>query len=116
VKVLVSQIENHESLSWDEEHMNPHEVVKHPACGRVLDALAFLVGKRCPVRLERAADAVLSGGIDQQTDGHHHQQGHDAFGFFEIEGRSQKLRGFEETKATCGRSLSFVAVEYGLGR
>ena len=109
MKVLVSQIEHHESLSWDEEHMNPHEVVKHPACGRVLDALAFLVGKRCPVLLERAADAVLSGGIDQQTDGHHHQQGHDALGFFERERRGQKLRVLEETKAAFGMGLPFVA-------
>ena len=29
----------------DEEYMNPHEVVEHPACRWVLDALAFLVWK-----------------------------------------------------------------------
>jgi len=59
VLVLVGQIENHEALSWDVEHMNPHEVMEHPACGRVLDALAFLVRKGRPVVLERIADAVL---------------------------------------------------------
>jgi hypothetical protein len=42
VLVLVGQIENHESLSRDVEHMNPHEVMEYPACGRVLGALAFL--------------------------------------------------------------------------
>ena len=57
--VLVGQIQNHESLSRDVKHMNPHKVVKHPACGRGLDMLAFLVWKRRPVLLERAADVVL---------------------------------------------------------
>jgi hypothetical protein len=59
VEVLVSQIENHEALSRNEEYMNPHEGVEPPACRLVLDALASLVWERRPVLLERAADAVL---------------------------------------------------------
>ena len=53
--VLVGQIENHESLAWDVEHMNPHEVVEHPACRGVLDTLAFLVRKMaaCSLRAVR---------------------------------------------------------------
>ena len=51
VLVLVGQIEHQGSLSRDGELMNPHEVMEHPACGRVLDALAFLVRKGCPVVL-----------------------------------------------------------------
>ena len=51
--MLVGQIEHEEPLSRDVEHMNPHEVVEHPACRRVLDALAFLVWKRRPVLLQR---------------------------------------------------------------
>ena len=57
--VLVGQIQHHEFLSRDVKHMNPNEVVKHPACGRGLDRLAFLVWKRRPVLLERAADTIL---------------------------------------------------------
>jgi hypothetical protein len=110
--VLVGQSENHEALSRDVEHMHPHEVMEHPACGRVLDALAFLVWKRRPVLLEGAANAILSGGIDEQTDGHHHQQGHDAFGFFERERRGHKLGGFEEAKAACGIRLPFVSGQH----
>jgi hypothetical protein len=87
VQVLVGQIEHAEPLPRDVEHMNPHKVVEDPSGGGVLDALAFLVWKRRRVLLERAADAVLSGRIDEQTHRHHHQQGHDAFGFFEIERR-----------------------------
>src|SRR5262249_35697598 len=56
VLVLVSQIENHESLSGDVEHMNPHEVMEYPACGRVLDALTFLVWKGGSMLLEGRAD------------------------------------------------------------
>src|SRR6516162_10319080 len=52
------------------------------------------------------------GGIDEQTDGHHHQQGHDALGFFEIERRGQKLRGLEEAKAAFGIYLAFVAGQH----
>src|SRR5262249_53488284 len=43
VPVLISQIQDHESLAWNVEHMNPHEVVEDPACGRVLNASAFWV-------------------------------------------------------------------------
>jgi hypothetical protein len=59
VLVLVGQIENHESLSRDVEHMNPHEVMEYPACGRVLGALALLVWEGRPVVLEGIADAIL---------------------------------------------------------
>ena len=114
--VLVGQIQNHESLSRDVEHMNPHEVVEHPACRRVLDALAFLVRKGGLMLLEGRADAVLQGRIDEQTDGHHHQQGHDAFRFFEIERGGQKLRVFQEAKPAFRPGLPFVAVEHRLGR
>ena len=45
VLVLVGQMQHDESLSRNGEHMNPHEVVEHPACRRVLDALAFWSGR-----------------------------------------------------------------------
>jgi hypothetical protein len=61
VLVLVGQIQNHESLSRDGEHMNPHEVVEHPACRRVLGALAFLVRKCGLMLLQDRADAVFLG-------------------------------------------------------
>ena len=57
--VFIGQIEHAEPLPWNVEHMNPHKVVEDPPRGGVLDALAFLVWKRRPVLLERAADAVL---------------------------------------------------------
>jgi len=108
VLVLVGQIQNHESLSWDVEHMNPHEVVEHPACGRVLDALTFLVRKGGFLLLEGGANAILQSGIHQQADGHHHQQCHEAFRLFEIEGGGQKLRVFQEAKPAFRLGLPFV--------
>ena len=81
--MFVGQIEHEEPLPRDGEPMHPHKVVQDPPRGGVLDALAFLVWKRRPVLLERAADAGLSGRIDEQTNSHHHQQGHDTFGFFQ---------------------------------
>ena len=58
--------------------MNPHKVMEHPACGRVLDTFAFLVWKCGLVLFKGGANPVLQGGIDQQANGHHHQQRHDA--------------------------------------
>jgi hypothetical protein len=57
--VLVSQIQNHESLAWNMEYMNPHEVVEHPACRRGLYALAFLVRKGGRMLLESGANAIF---------------------------------------------------------
>jgi hypothetical protein len=59
VLVFVGQIEHEEPLLRHVEHMNPHKVVEDPPRGGVLDALAFVVWKRHPVLLERAADTVL---------------------------------------------------------
>ena len=67
--VLVGQIEHKEPLPRDVEHVNPHKVMEDPPRGGVLDALAFLVWKHSPVLLERIADAVLKGRIDEQTNG-----------------------------------------------
>ena len=65
--------------------------------------------------LQDHADAVFEGCIDEQTHCHHHQQGHDAFGFFEIERGGQKLRVFEEAQPAFRLGLPFVAVEHRLG-
>src|SRR5262245_26328746 len=114
VLVLVGQIQNHESLSWAIEYMNRREIVKHPAVGRGLDALAFLVREGGRLLLEGGANPILQGGVHQQADGHDHEQGHDAFRLFEREGGGQKLRVFEEAKPAFCPRLPFVAVEHGL--
>ena len=116
MQVLVGQIEHEEPLPRDVEHMNPHKVVEDPPCGGGLGGFAFLVRKGGLVLLECVADAILEGRIDEQTDGHHHQEGHDTCGFFEIQRRGQKLRVFEEAKPTFCPGLTFVAVEHRLGR
>ena len=67
-------------------------------CSRVLHTVAFLVWDGRSVLLEGCADAVFEGCIDEPTDGHHHEQGHDALGLFAREGGGQKLRVFAEAK------------------
>ena len=115
VLVLVGQIKNHESLSWDVEHMNPHEVVKDPPCSRVRNPSPFLIREGRSMLLKGRADAVFEGRIDEQTDRHDHEQGHDALGFFEREGGSQKLRVFQAAQPTFRLGLPFVSVEHRLG-
>ena len=115
VLVLVSQMQPHESLSRDGEHRNPHAVVEHPACRRVLDALAFLVRKGGRRLLQDRADAVCEGRIDESTPRHHPQQGHEALGFFERARGGQKLWGFEEAQPAFRPGVPFVSIEHGWG-
>src|SRR5262249_17785839 len=85
VRGRVGQIEHHEALSRHVAPMNPHEVMEHPTCGRVLEALAFLVrqgGRRLPAG---GANPILQGSIPQQADRHHPHQGHEARGLFAVE-------------------------------
>ena len=90
--VLVGQMQNHEPLSWDVEHRNPHEVVKDPPYCRMWTTVPFWVWEGRSVLLQDRADAVFEGRIDEQTHRHDHQQGHDALGF---------LRESEEAQ-NCG--------------
>ena len=113
--VLVGHLQPHEPLARDVEHMNPHEVVEHPACRRVLDALAFVGRKGGLMLLQDRADAVFEGRIDEQTHRHHHPQGQDALGVFELERGGQKLRGCEEAKPAFHLGLPFVSIEHRLG-
>jgi len=50
----------------------------------------------------------LGEGIDQQGQGHHHQQALDAAGLFDKQRGGEKQRIFEETEAPFGGTLSFV--------
>jgi hypothetical protein len=50
-----------------------------------LNPFTLLVGKRCLMIVERLADTVFQGRVDQQSHRHHHQQRHDPLGLFEIE-------------------------------
>jgi hypothetical protein len=80
------KIEDDRPLAWLTKQVNPNETMKDPTRRRMVNLLALLVGKRRLVVFERFADAVFQGGIDSQTHRHHHQQRHNALGFFQIEG------------------------------
>ena len=114
--MVVIEIQDERPLSRAAQEVNTDEVLEHPLGGGVLDRLPLLSGEGRLMVFERLADAVFSGRIDEQTDRHHHQQGHDAFGLLEIERGGQKLWGFHEAKPTFCLGLPFVGVEPLLGR
>jgi len=89
--------------------MNPHQIVEHPACGRGLEALAFL-GRQCGLMLlEGGAHALCEGCIHEQADGHHPQQRHEAFRLFERERGGQKRWGLQEAQPTFRVGLACIA-------
>jgi hypothetical protein len=114
--MLLSEMHHQEvPLPRNAEDMNPAKVLEYPACCRILHRLSLLVGKRRVMVLERLTNPVLSGSIHQQAHGHHHQEGHDPFGCFEIERGGHNLRVFQETHPTFCVSLPLVSVEHLLG-
>ena len=88
---------------------------EHPACGRGLNAFAFLVWEGRSVLLQGRAYAVFKGCIDAQTHRHHHQEGPNALGRFAREGGGQKWWGYEDAKPAFRLGWPFVAIEHGLG-
>ena len=115
VLVLFGQVEHEGPCAGEASHMHPDKGVEHPPGSGRLDTLAFLVRNCRPVVLERVAEAVFQGRIDQQTPRHHHQEGHEALGLCERQGGGQKVRGFEQPTAACGILLAFRACEQLLG-
>ena len=79
--VLFGQIEHEEPLSWDVEHMNAHKVVEDQPCGRVLDAVAFLVWKSRRVLVERAKHAKRRLIVRREYGGHRWVGSQNAPGF-----------------------------------
>ena len=108
--MLFGQIQYQRSLPGDEEHVNPHKIVKDPPRCRILYGGALLVRKGGSVVLEGIANAILQRRIDEQADRHHHQERHDPRGLFEIQRRGQKAWIFEEAKATFRMHLAFIAL------
>jgi hypothetical protein len=116
VPVLVGQMQHHASLAWDVEHRNAHEGVEHPACRRVLHALAFLVWEGRSGLLEGRADTVCEGRLNEETDDHDHPQGQDPLGLFESEGGGPNLWGWQEANPTFRSGWPGVSGEPGWGR
>jgi hypothetical protein len=71
-------------LPREEPQMTPHNRVQDPACGGVLHQLSRVMGQGRLSGLACLTDAGLEGRIDESPDRHHHHQGHDPCGLFEI--------------------------------
>ena len=114
--MLVIEIQHEGSLPTNTSQMDADKVLEDPAGRGVLDGWPVLVGEGRLVVLERLSDALLQGGIHQQTDGHDHQQRHDPLGFLEREGGGQKAWIVQEPKAAFHTLLAFIPRQQGLGR
>jgi hypothetical protein len=108
--MLLGEIQYQRPLPGDEEHVNPHKIVKDPPRCRILYRGALLVRKGCSVVLQGVANAVLQRRIHEQAHRHHHQERHDPLGLFEIQRRGQKAWILEKAKAAFRMPLAFVAL------
>jgi hypothetical protein len=86
------------------QYVNPNKMMKDPTNRRMVNSLAFWVGKRCLLGFERLADAVFQAGIYQQTHRHHPQQRHDALGFFRYSAEANNC-GFFKNRNPRSASL-----------
>ena len=87
--------------------MDVDEGLEHPACGRALRGLAFLVGKGFRLLRQALPYAVLERGVDHQAKGHDRHQCHDALGRLEEQCRGQEHRVFQESEAALDFLLVF---------
>jgi hypothetical protein len=72
VLMCLCEMENNRPLAGLTQHVNPHNIMKDPTRRRILTGFPLLIGKRRIVVFACLADAVCSGGIDQQAHGQHH--------------------------------------------
>jgi hypothetical protein len=79
------QIQHNRPLAGLTPPVNAHKIRQHPACRRIVNPFALLVGNGRRLVFERLAYALCHSRIHEHTDGHHQQQRHDACRLFEIE-------------------------------
>ena len=71
--------------------------------------MSDLIGEGFPLLFQLLAHPSLGDRIDQQGQGHYHQQALDARGLFHKEGGGEKEGLLEEAEAAFGAALAFVA-------
>jgi hypothetical protein len=74
----------------------------------MLNRFALLIRKRCLVVLKGLSDTILQSRVDQQTQGHHQHQGHDAFRGLQIQRRGHEQGVLEEAKTGLNAVLALV--------
>src|SRR5215211_6051154 len=109
--MLLGEIQHQRPLPWDEEPVNPHNIVKDPPCGGVLYRCALLVRDGAPVVLEGMAHAIRQRRIHEPAHRHHPQERHAPLGLFEIPRRGAKAWLLAEANAAFRMPLALVARE-----
>ena len=97
------------SLPTDTEQMDADTILEDPAGGGVLNGLPLLVWEGRLMVLEHVPDAILQGGIDQQANGHDHEERHDPLGLREREGGSPQVGICHAPKAAFCMALTCIA-------
>ena len=93
--------------------------LEDPAEGRSGRRLPDLGGEGVVLPCQLVSHPALGHSIDQQRQGHYHQETLDPGGLFDKQRRHKKHRVFEKPKAPFHRALSFVASDHlciGQGR
>jgi hypothetical protein len=65
--MFIGEIQHDGPLSWSDEEMNSHKIMKHPPGGWFLHTFPLLIGKRRIMPLKRLTNAVLQDRIPQNT-------------------------------------------------
>ena len=102
--------DDHPHLALDNygDHVNAFQQLEDPAQGWGGGGLSDLVGQGFLLLGQLLPQASLGDRIDQQGQGHHHQQALDPGGLFHKKRGREKQRFFEETEAAFNGTLSFV--------
>ena len=114
--MLLGEIQHQRPLPWDEEPVNPHNIVQDPPCGGVLYRCALLVRDGASVVLEGMAHARRQRRLHEPAHRHHPQERHAPLGLFEIPRRGAKAWLLAEANAAFRMPLALVALEQRLRR
>ncbi len=96
--MLVIAMQDEGSLPTTTEQMDADTGREDPAGRGVLDGLPRLVGERRLMVLERFAEAIFQGRIDQQAARHDHQQRHAPLGLLARAGGGQQAWDLARTE------------------
>ena len=95
-----------------QQDVNALKDLEDPSQGRTWSGVSHLVGEGLLPCSQLGTQLMFSQRIDQQTQSHDHQQGHDPLGLFQKQAGREEQGIFQEAKATFyGHPLAFVGRE-----
>src|SRR5512135_1288782 len=92
--------------------MNADKTLEDPAGRRVNNQFTALVRKGLLLFSQSGTQAVLQGSVDQQAQGHDHEQRHDSLGGLQIKLAGLELRVFQKPETAFRPLLSFIRLQH----